>query len=134
MSFEVFLSCYKNGETSTFPLSVLENALAHYADRCDEQHYWVLEFPDGSNSELGLQPGAQIEGCTVFRPSDSPELWNGLIEILKRTMSVLYWPGGPPVVADAAVIPHVPKDMIESLGEPVVTTDREKIFELIRNS
>jgi len=69
----------------------------------------------------------------VSRPTVSPELWKGLAEILKRTTSVLYWSGTPCVVADASVIPHLPPDMIESLGDPVVTTDRDRILELIRN-
>jgi len=134
MSFEIYLSCYKSGEGSKFPMAVLEEALGRYAKRHDEEHWWILKFPDGGRSDLFFQPGEQIDGGMVSRPCTSPELWSGLIKILKRTSSVLYWPGGGCVVADAAVIADMPPDMIKSLGRPVVTTDPKVILDLIARS
>ncbi|MDE2228973.1 MAG: hypothetical protein KGL11_08035 [Alphaproteobacteria bacterium] len=134
MSFDIFVSCYRDGEASTFPRKLAIELLGRFDPGGKDESHWVLKFPDGGWSEIYVTAGPRIGGFMVTRSPDSPEFWSGLIEILKRTTSVLYWPGGPPVVADASVIPHIPKGMIEALGEPVVTTDRDKILELIRNS
>lgn len=133
MSFDMFLFCVQDGEPSTFPLALVEEAFGLYAKSRNENG-WQLHFPDGGVCDLYFDPTPQTDGFMVSRPSGNPELWKGLIEILKRTTSVLLWPGGPPVIADVSVIPHIPRGMIESLGEPVITTDSDKIRELIRNS
>jgi hypothetical protein len=110
---------------------LVEEIFGPYTTSNKDDSCWVLRFRDGGVSELNVDAGPDIDGFMVSRPPNSPELWRGIIEILKRTTSVLYWPGTPCVVADASVIPHLPPDMIESLGEPVVTTDRDEILELI---
>ena len=46
---------------------------------------------------------------------------------------MLYWPGKGCVVADKAVIPHIAANFDEKMGTPTVTTDIEKIFELMEN-
>lgn len=129
----MFLSCVRDGESSTFPLAVVEETLGPYA-KSRSKNGWQLHFPDGGVCDLYFNPAPQTDGFMVSRPSGNPELWKGLIEILKRTTSVLFWPGGVPVVADISVIPHLPKDFIEALGEPVVTTDSDKIRALISKS
>ena len=136
MSFEIYISCFRDGEPSTFPRALAEKIFGSYTTSKKDDPSWVLTFPDGDKSELNLGPEPQIDGFMVNRPTGSPELWNGIIEILKRTSSVLYWPGEATacVVADAAVIPHLPPDMVESIGTPVVTTDSEKIQDVIRSS
>ncbi len=134
MSFDMFVSCYRDGRSSTFPRKLAIELLGKFGSSKDDSH-WVLSFPNGGWSEIYIGgTESQVGGFMVTRSPDSPEFWNGLIEILKQTTSVLYWPGGPPVVADASVIPHIPNGMIDSLGKPVVTTDSDKIRELIRNS
>jgi hypothetical protein len=100
-----------------------------------EHHCWGLSFPDGGKSFLYLKDEQkEIEHICVNRPTDSPELWTGLLEILRETGAVLYWPGGGAVVAAEAHIAHLPQDMIDIFGTPTVVSRGREIEDCIAKS
>jgi hypothetical protein len=133
MSFDIFLGCFQNGKSLKFPQDIVEKALGQYvAER--RKNCWVLSFPDGGRSFLYIDDDNQVGDFSVNRPAASLELWQGLLDILRQTSTVLYWPGGGCVVGNAAVIPHLPPDMIKSLGTPIVATDTQTILDMIKRS
>lgn len=134
MSFDLFLSCFRNAEATTIPRQILDSAFGRFADRSDPG-CWVLSFPDGDSAELFLDEDNEIDNFMVTDPPGSPEFWEGLYAILRQTPSVLYWPGEEEgdcaVVADASVIAELPADMIETIGTPAVITNPQEIIERI---
>lgn len=89
MSFEIYISCFRDGEPSTSPRALAEKAFGSCITSKKDDPSWVLTFPDGGKSELNLGPGLEIDGFMMNRSSGSPELRNGIVEILKRTSSPL---------------------------------------------
>ncbi len=133
MSFDLFLGCFQNGKPSTFPQNIVEKALGQYvAERRDG--CWVLSFPNGGRSYLYIDDDSEIGDCNVNRPAASPELWQGLLDILRQTSTVLYWPGGGCAVGNASVIAQLPPDMIKSLSTPIVAADTQTILDMIKRS
>ncbi|HYL33364.1 MAG TPA: hypothetical protein VEU53_09500 [Stellaceae bacterium] len=96
-----------------------------------DPEFSILNFPDGGSSELYIEKDSAISDFMIARPAGSPELWKGLLEILKCTSAVLFWPDGGAVVADESVIQHLPESVIEVVGVPTVVHEPEEIPRLI---
>ncbi len=61
--------------------------------------------------------------------------WSGLLGILRQTNGALYWPGCRVIaVGHAEAIAHMPPDMIEKLGPPVVIAAPAEILDWIKRS
>jgi hypothetical protein len=134
MSFDIFLTCFRNGEKSSFPRAVLEKSFGPYVKR-RERTRWVLDYGDGGAGDLYVDEDEDpVESFGVNRPAGDRRFWQGIVDVMKETGSVLYWPARICVVADESFVPHVPKDMVKALGQPVVTADIDKILELIRTT
>jgi hypothetical protein len=130
----MFLCAFKNGEPAPFSLAIVDKCLGPFID-FREHHCWDLSFPDGGKSFLYLKDDQkEIEHICVNRPADSPELWTGLLEILRETGAMLYWPGGGAVVAAEAHIAHLPPDMIDIFGTPTVVGSGREIKDCIAKS
>lgn len=132
MSFDIFLGCFHGGEVSDFPSSVIEKAFGPFTIT-KEPTCRVLAYPDGGHSELYVDDTPAVSDFMVARPCRSPEFLQGLFDVLRETTSILYWGQGC-VIADAAVIPHLPPDMLESLGEPTFAAKPDDIDAAINKS
>lgn len=130
MSFDLFLQNFRRGESATFPRAVVDSAFKEYIKEMDPE-FSMLNFPDGGSSEIYIDEGAEISGFMIAQPAGSPELWRGLLGILKRTGAVLFWPDGGAVVADESVIQDLPESVIEVVGTPTVVHEPEEIPRLI---
>jgi hypothetical protein len=77
----------------------------------------------------------EISGFSVNRPPTKDHaFWPAQIDVLRKTPSVLFWPGKGGVVAHECVLGHLPSDLVAAIGPPTVTTDVEVIFELIKEA
>jgi len=130
MSFDLFLQNFRRGEIATFPRAVVESAFKGYLKEVDPE-FSILNFPDGGSSELYINKGAAISDFMIARPANSPELWQGLLDILRCTSGVLFWPGGGAVVANESVVQNLPESVIEAVGVPTVVHEPEEIPRLI---
>jgi len=130
MSFDIWLGCFKNGEVAKFPLKIVEEAFGRFAQR-REPGWWVLNYPDGGRGDLSVEAEPMVPGLAVNRPPAHPAFWEGILAVLQRSSSVLFWPGGGAVVADSSVIPELPPDLIEAVSIPTVVTRAEEIVECI---
>lgn len=94
MSFDMFLCTFRDGEPAPFSLTVLDRFLGPFIE-FRSNHCWSLSFPNGGGSFLYLKDDQkEIDNFCINRPADSPELWIGLLEILRETGGMLCWPGG----------------------------------------
>lgn len=97
-----------------------------------EYEAWVLAMPDGSTGEL--HPDLASGSISMNRPPGNMAFFDCVLDLLRRTPSVVYWPGGGCCVADAAVIPHLPESFIESCGVPAVVASGAEIVTCIKRS
>ncbi len=130
MSFDLFMACFQNGEVAFFPREVAVNAFAPIATK-REPGIWRFVSNRGT---LYLDDQPVTAGLTINRPPGGDEFWTAVLEVLRRTPSVLYWGPSGAVVADASVIAQLPASFVESVGIPTVTTDIAEIHELLRNT
>lgn len=112
---------------SVSPFAVREN-------RGDEEGEgrWRL-FGIGSHTTMSMDDGAMVEGLAINRPAGPPEFWEALLDVMRQTSTVLYWPGEGAAVADAAVIPHLPPELVKGVGGVTVTTI-EELFDLMKKA
>ena len=69
----------------------------------------------------------------ISRPCADIRLWNALAEILRLGNAVLFFPGGQhPLIAAPSVKQHLPPDMIEALGEPLIISTGAEILKQVR--
>jgi hypothetical protein len=131
MSFDIIVTAYAHGEVALFDREiVMENFRAFIAKRGLEG--WRLTSPDGPTAgSLDIDDDAEVGGFAVSRPPLGPAFLAALHEVLRRTPTVLFWPGRGPqprcCVARAEVISELPPDMVESLGVPTVVGSGEEI-------
>ena len=133
MSFDTWLGCFKNGNPEAFPLSIVEDAFGRFAERRERGH-WILHYPDGGRGDLSIDDTPMDKGLAVDRPPAHPDFWQGILDVLSRTTSVLFWPGSGFVVASETVVPDLPKEFIDTVGKPTVITRPEQIVEVIKRS
>jgi hypothetical protein len=133
MSFDIFLSCFHLGNLAAFPRSIVEKAFSVDADET-KSTCWTVNYPDGGSGFDYIDEEVEITNFAVNRPPISPAFWEAMLDILRQTPSVLYWPGDGCVVADAAVIEQLPPDLIESLGTPTVVSTGAEILACIQRA
>src|SRR6185437_7095935 len=109
----MFLCNFRGAERSPFSLAVINKFLGPFIEYRSAT-CWTLSFPNGGKSFLYFDDDrTEIDNFCVNRSADSPELWTGLLEILRETGGMLCWPGGGVVVAEESHIAHLPPDIIE---------------------
>jgi hypothetical protein len=124
VSLDLVVSCFRDGELHPEPTALLrapfQSLVLHTEPRC-----LVLGLPGGQESLLFIDTTADaVNGFTLNRPVDDPALWQALFSALQHSGCVLVVPGGvPPLVGRADTAPHLPADMVEALGPPVVLPD-----------
>jgi hypothetical protein len=115
MDFEIFVQCVGNGERSRISRAIARS-LFPIIEKDSELDYWSIRYDDKNPCHIGVTPvGSDIQflsGLYVDRPCVDLRLWEGLLSILRMGSVVIYWPGGPPVVADQTVAADLPQDMI----------------------
>jgi len=132
MSFDIWLDCFKEGDKDFFPTTILEKVFApsHVGD---DGTYWLLQFPDGVSCRVRIANEPMTAGFAINRPSGNG-LYDAIYEIMSRTQTVLSWSFGGAAVANPSVIPHLPPEMIQSVGVPTVVHSGDDIIKAIEAS
>ena len=125
MSFDIYIQGFHRGEFASVPRQRVRDAFGEYVTEV-EPNYWQLRYNDTNTCKIDLMPHSDpsmIHGFTVERPCGDQRLWDALAFILTLGDLVLYFPGGrAPLVGRSSVTEHLPPDMVEALGQPVVVT------------
>jgi hypothetical protein len=62
-------------------------------------------------------------------------LWGSKYKVVSMSNVVLYFPGNaPPLIANESVANHLPEDMIDSLGRPLLVRSGAEIVDVIQQS
>jgi hypothetical protein len=136
MSFEIFVQTFQKGEFDGFPRQGIRDAFGTYLSEL-ESDFWRLRYDDANSCDLYLNAHHSnanlVHGFMLSKPCGDLRLWDALAFILSLGNIVLYFPGGQaPLVADISIAPHLPQDMIEALGQPIVVTSGNEILHEIQ--
>ncbi|MFK2878159.1 hypothetical protein [Rhodanobacter hydrolyticus] len=135
MSFELFVQCFENGKPSGIPRDAIRDAFGAFLSE-PESSYWHLSFGPRESCSLFLSPLAgapsHVHSITVERPCADLRLWQGLAQLLAHDHTVLYFPGCPgPLLLNPQTARHLPRDMFDGLGDPIVVAVGQDILRCI---
>ena len=136
MSFDIFLQHFQNGEVATWQRSVVEEIFGRYViDREKANGFMRVEFPDGSGSDIYTSKDDEVD-CMMFNHSGGQGFFDALWELANRIHGCVCWPAVGPslVITDASTLTHLPADMIEAVGPPLIVKSGSDIIAAIERS
>mgnify|MGYP001578235479 CR=1 FL=1 len=132
MSFEIMVGAWENEDRYRFPRGIVRQRFSKHIVSENENGWWRLAFAGGpGHSEVNPGKSRLPTGFVVHNPPDYLEFWEIIAGILRDFPCVLYWPGGGAVIGSLGTLQHLPKDMVETLGIPWVSTDPERIRQYV---
>lgn len=130
MSLDIFMQAYRSGEPTTFKRMVMDQVFGANLS-INEDDFARVGFTDGSGGQMFFSEGDDLHGV-MFNHCGGEAFWNALFDLLKRTGSVLFWPGGGGyLVADMAVVAHLPRGMVAESDTVTLVTSGTEIFKAI---
>lgn len=130
MSFDIHLQSFHQGEFAGIPRQRVREIFGTHLTE-SEPDSWRLRYNDDNWCDLDLtahDDPSMVCGFTLHRPCADQRLWDALAAILALGNIVLYFPGGrAPLVARNSTTQHLPSDMVEALGQPVVVASGREI-------
>jgi hypothetical protein len=130
MSFEIFVQCFKDGQSDVVSCQQVRDAFSPFLTECD-LFDWHLSYSKEDCCDVSLtfddKDKTLLRGFIVFRPCADERFWDAIASILKLGNLVLFMPADcPPFIGDSTVARHLPPDMLEGMGQPkCVTTGKE---------
>jgi len=127
MSHDLHVSVFQGGEIALFPRGwVVEEFGPHVV--LQGEGFLELRFPGGGESCLYLADDDALDGFSVNRPCDAPELRRGILRLLRRSTMVIYGDDTPPLTGREDTRLHLPEDFVGALGEPILASDEEGLL------
>lgn len=127
MSIEYYIQGFREGEASGVgEADILGCFKLSKRDTLDGQYH--LQYTKNVDCHLSL---TTQEGCItaicIHRPVNHPSLYESIFRVLSFQGYILFAPSGNgPVAVDKRIVPHLPVDLIENLGEVIfVQSDTE---------
>lgn len=137
MGFEVYVQWFGGSAESRIPVAAVR-ALFPIVEAESEPTLWRVRYDASNSCEIGItaleSDVDKLESLYVDRPCVHPGLWHALSSLLRMGRVVIFWPGGPPVVADAATGATLPREMLGSLGPPRTIQSGEELRLLVNES
>ena len=128
MSFDLELISFRDGDPTSFAVSIVKDAIGPFIRSRDEDGVCHLTFPDGGGGEMLAFDDDETETSDIsIGGASGTDIYDALYEILSRTHSALIWSFGGCAVADASVLPDLPEGLIEELGQPIVVKSGAEI-------
>lgn len=133
MSFDIMLQRFQDGRSATFARTIVDEIFDPFVVHRDPSFIRV-KYPDRSGADIWIGEDEAETSAIMFNHCGGEQFANAFFELLKRTGSVIYWPGGGCVVVDPGVAKELPADMVKALGAPKVVHSGRDIFECIIQS
>jgi hypothetical protein len=127
MSFDIFLLACKDGEVGALDVDLVARAFGPLAKPLEDGS-WAMLFDDGehygSYLDFSEETESVITGFGIGDPPFSNAFLEALMDILRQTPSILYWPsdGVWACAASADVFDQAPADMFNSRDELAVAS------------
>jgi hypothetical protein len=135
MSFDLYFQPVTQGKPLAISRSQLRS-LFPIVENESVPDYWKIRYDSLNVSHIGVEPSAPaselLSSFYVERPCGDPRFWEALFQVLNRGPIVLYFPGGPPIVASDEFLAAMPKDVLGSLGEARRVQSAPEILKIIR--
>ena len=130
MSFDIFLTCFDNGKATALPMGFVSDAIGKFVS-VRSPRSWSLSFPDGGAAEIDFGAGPDPSGFGVNRPPGNPEFWAGMLNIIRKTNSALYWAGEGWAIGRDDTIKQIPDRWIKAHGIPTKVSSVSELHDLI---
>ena len=131
MSFTIFVNRFRDEKPAYFSAKELRRRFGP-AVNGRARGASVLGFEEGKAwTTVDIPDGGVVDGFSIRNPVDYLEFWSIIAGFLKDLDCVLYWPGGGAVIGSLDLLPHLPKDFVESMGIPWVSTDPKRIRQYV---
>src|SRR5713101_7523405 len=135
MSFDVYIQCHEAGKPAGIPRAIIRR-LFPVVEAESERDCWRVRYTDlhACTIYVGtLQSDVEmVHWICLDRPCGIMQFWDSVFEVMQLGNVVLYFPGcASPLIALESVGPHLPADMVESLGQPVCVQSGKEIVEII---
>jgi hypothetical protein len=135
MGFEVYLQCFGESEQKGISRAAVRSLFPIMEEK-SERDYWRVKYDDRNSCDIGVSAvpsnNEMLKSLFVDRPCGDPRLWESLISVLRMGSVVIFWPGGPPIVADDAAAAKLPKDMTAAIGQPRSVRSADELLRLLR--
>ncbi|HZF32301.1 MAG TPA: hypothetical protein VE914_00705 [Candidatus Angelobacter sp.] len=133
MSFELYVQCFEQGESSSFPRDVVDRVFTPVVIRRSPESI-DIQYGALNSSTIYMAAEGDLSDFMVHRPCGDRRLFQALLEILRSGALVLYWPGGPPLIGRPETADQLPPDLVHALGKPIVVESPEAIMTAIEQS
>ena len=137
MSFDVYVEWFRDGEPAWVPTDDVRHAFGE-ALVSEDDLGWRLSFGPDLESDVYLSfhdnDASRVSSLSVNRPSSADAMWTSLFALLGMGNSVFYFPGGGVFARSPNVGRHVPREMVEALGEPQVVAQPQDLVDAIAAS
>lgn len=137
LSFSVFINWFANGEPDWISTDELRRVFGKFLASEDE-FGWRLSFGPQLDSDVYLRFGdddtTKVCGLSVDRPSSAPAMWTALYELLGVGNAVFYFPGSGLYTRLPNAAHHLPRDMLDALGDPKVVMRPDALPEAIESA
>jgi hypothetical protein len=136
VGFCIYVGMFENESAYRVPTAAIRERFAGHIGS-ETNSTWRLAFDEGpSLAEVTLVGEDRIDGFAIDRPPDYRVFWEIIAGILRDFPCLLYWPYRKPtgVIGSLAVLPHIPKEFIQAMGIPLVSTDPERIRQYVREN
>jgi len=135
MAYEYFLQAHLLGADQPIATAKIVEVFARYITHREET-FMELEFDDRNQCTIYLdQESPTTSHLTISRPCGDERLGACLYEVMQLGNFVFFEPEGKhPILLDSDVLEHLPPDMIDSLGNPVIARDKEEFLAFYFNN
>lgn len=137
MGFEIYTQCFGETERTGIHRTAVRG-LFPVIEEDSEHDCWRLRYDDKNSCDIGVTALASepemLTGLYVERPCADVRLWEALMMVLRMGSVVIFWPGGPPVVAENVNPSRLPKEMTDSMGPARLVRSADELVRLVRES
>jgi|JI10StandDraft_1071094.scaffolds.fasta_scaffold742789_2 hypothetical protein len=135
VNFDIWITVFRDGNVAWVPMESILERFVPYVSQAEDDWYPLRFGQQQASGGLSLHPRDDccVPGLSIERPPEDLAFWQIIAGILRDFPCVLYWPSTIKTfcMGKAELLPHLPKDFIESCGIPVVSTDAAYIRDWI---
>jgi hypothetical protein len=119
---------FHKGLPSDLPRQQVREAFGAFVTET-RHDYWQLRYDDLNSCDVDIG----TSDLAVHGPCSDPRLWDALVSILALGNVALVFPDcRGPLIAHEDVASHLPVEMFESFGQPIVVTNGSDVLNELR--
>ena len=135
MGFEVFVRWFADGNPASVPFADVLAPFGPAVELREEAGFRVRYGPNEDCYVHARQDArGQVARITVERPCAAPELWEGIVKVMRLGHAVCYWPGEACATSHPQVVDHLPRDMAEGLPPTTAVANGLALMRLVKTS